>query len=1362
MKHFKCFNRLYVSFTGENTISRFIILCILFIICGSGTKTDASLVNRDPVLPPVAICKNISVQLGPGGNVTISGSDINGGSYDPDGTITSLTVSPDNFTCLQKGPNSVVLTVTDNEGLSSTCTATVTVEDRIPPVMICRNHTVYLDASGNGTITSTDLNNGSADNCASGLFLYISRTSFSCSDIGSPVAVTLIGTDASGNSSSCISQVTVLDTVSPVVNTRPFNLVLGSGGTATLNPSDVDNGSYDNCGTIILSVSPDAFNCSNLGQNTVTLTALDAHGNSTSRQVTISVTSTLKITDIMLTSCDLSQALALFEPEVDGGTGPYSFYWRGLDPATKPFMIIIPLPPSLQFSNSSFLQTPFFNSTMPVGYYDIRLVVTDGNGCTDSSDMTINHTGAIFNNQTFRYSKACEGEIKTYSVKYESDATYTWSVTNGTILGSDPDTSSINIMWNLGVVQGRIETTISEPNTLFPGGLCESTVIDSVTITPAPVPAFNNPSLNACSDDVSIYTLTGSYAYQGWTVTGGVITAGGKISDNFVSVRWGNGPSGTVSVSAGSDPSCTGTITVSVTIFNLSGTITSLSDITCNGGSDGSVTVAADPGTGLAPYAYSLDGGAFQPGGTFTGISLGNHTVRIRDALLCTFDLQFIINQPLPVTGSISAQVNVSCFLGNDGSVTIAASGGVAPYQFRLNAGPLQSLNIFSGLSAGSYLVTIQDSHGCTATVPVTITQPPVALNGSASVTDVACFGGSTGRIDLTVTGGTPPYSYLWNNGAAVEDITNLVAGDYSVVITDASGCIAIVNTTVNQPASALSATASVTNVLCFGGTTGAIDITVAGGTSPYTFVWNNGVTTEDLINLAAGSYFVMVTDLNGCMFSLTVPIIQPPSSVGGSVIARNNVSCFGGNNGTVTVGGSGGTGPWEYQLDAGTFQSSGTFGSLTAGTYNITIRDANMCTFVLPVTITEPSAPLGGNIVSQSDVLCFNGASGTVTVTGSGGTSPYGYSIDGGVFQSSGIFTGLNAGLHTIAIRDSNLCTFSLPVTLGQPVSPAGGSIISQTDVKCYGETTGNVTVLGSGGTPPYTYSINGGSFQTSGLFENLGAGTYNITVRDFNLCQFVMQVIIGQPASPLTVTITSTNVLCIGGASGTATALPSGGTAPYTFLWNTVPPQTTAMAANLPAGTYTVTVTDNNGCVSSGVATISQPSVALTATLTVTDVGCNGSSDGSINLTVSNGALPMTFLWSNGAVTEDLNGIAVGTYSVSVTDANGCTANGSATVSQPSVLSGNIIVTDVLCFGGNTGSLDLTITGGTSPYAFLWNTGSVTEDIVALAAGSYSVTVTDQHGCTTVVNASVAQPVYRTYRKYNLADKCFGLWRK
>jgi|WetSurSiteA1Bulk_404760.scaffolds.fasta_scaffold01249_4 gliding motility-associated-like protein len=1403
-----CFYRLFVSVSQARKALKATTLAILFIFAVSVSEAMVSDYKGKPILPPVAICKNISVQLGATGTVSITGSDVNNGSYDPDGNITNLAVTPSTFNCSQIGPNSVTLTVTDNEGLTSTCIATVTVEDHTPPVMICRNHTVYLDASGTVTISPADLDNGSSDNCGAGLIIYLSRTSFNCSDVGTPVAVTVIGTDASGNSSSCISQITVLDTISPVINVKPLEVVLGSSGTATIVPSDLDNGTFDNCGPVTLTVSPGVVSCSDLGKRTVTLTATDAHGNSSSLNSVISVSTTLSIAGMSLSSCDLSPTLALFEADTEGGDGSYSYLWKGLNPSSQPFMVIIPFPPSLQFSNISILESPFFNNTMANGFYDIRLIVTDGKGCADSSEITINKTGAVFNNQTMRNSEACEGEIKTYSVNYKTDAVYSWSVTNGTILTANPDTSRISVRWNLGVVQGRILTTIREPNILFTGGQCESTVVDTVTITPIPTPVFNNPSIIACSGSVITYTLTGTYAYQGWTITGGVITSGGRITDNYVTVRWGNGPAGNISVSVGNNSLCTGSVVLNVIVRNLSGAITSLADITCNGSSDGSITVAAATGTGTAPYSYSLDGGAFQAGGTFTGISLGNHFVRIRDAMLCTFDLPFVINQPAPVLGVVSVQTDVNCFGGTDGSVTISSSGGVAPYQYSINGGTLQSSNVFNGLSAGSYIITISDSHGCTDNVPCTIKQPAMPLNGSASVTNITCYGESTGRIDISVTGGTAPYAFLWNTGATSEDITNIPSGNYSVVITDASGCTTTVPAIVTQPPSGLSGSVMVTNVQCFGGITGSVDLTVTGGTLPYSYIWNNGALTEDLINVPAGSYSVIITDVNGCSTTLTTSVTEPSSAVNGSVVSTKNVSCTGGNDGSISVIGNGGIGPYEYQLGTGAFQSAGIFGSLTAGMYIITIRDVNLCLFSLQITITEPSVPLTGtiivtnincfgestgacdltvaggtspltylwnngavtedinnllsgnysvtvtdsfgctaivnalvdqpaaaltgNITSQTNVSAYGGNDGSVTISGSGGTQPYQYNLDGGSYQSSGTFSSLSAGNYIIGIRDINMCTSSIAVIITQPWIPLTANITAHNDVLCHGSENGSVTIAGWGGTLPYEYSIDGGAFQPSGTFNFLGAGTYTVTVRDVALDIFNIIFTITEP-DVLDVAVSGEDVHCYGGSTGSVTAIATGGTGPYTYEWNSVPVQLTPTAINLTAGTYSVTVTDENGCTSTNDVTISQPAVDMTISITHEDILCAGGNTGSATAVVTGGLAPYTYLWnSNPEQTKDVaTDLTAGTYNVTVTDSYGCIRTSSVSITEPQAVSVDWAVADASCPDSNDGSINLTISGGTSPYIVIWSDGVTTQNRSGLAPGTYNAVVTDKNSC-------------------------------
>ncbi|NMC39457.1 MAG: T9SS type B sorting domain-containing protein [Bacteroidales bacterium] len=1224
---------------------------------------ESSSQAQNPVLPPVALCRSINVILGPSGTVTISGSDVDGGSYDPDGTIVSRSVNPSTFYCTQLGANTVTLSVTDSEGLSSTCTTTVMVSDRTAPVVQCKNATAYLDISGKASISVADINNGSSDNCTAGFYLFLSRSVFDCQDIGSPVQITLTGTDGSGNSSSCVAQVTVLDTIAPRIFVKPFDLVLDTAGTAILLPENIDNGSFDNCGSLTLSVSPDTFTCSDLGQKTVILAGTDPNGNTSTRPVVITVSSTLRIKSVSLNSCDLVPTLALFQADIEGGNEDYSYFWKGLDENRKPFMVINTWPPSVHFYNTSTLATPYLNNNLPNNLYDIRLVITDGHGCVDTADITINKTDPVYNNETYRKSEACEGETRNYFVNYKPDATYSWSVVNGTILTADQDTSMISVRWDLGVPDGTVTATIIMENDEFPGEECEATVTDNVTIIPVPVPAFVSPDINVCSDSEITYTLADTYSNYLWAVTGGVVTGGGTESDNYVTVLWGSGPAGTIMVSAGNQLSCSGSVMINVSVSGLTGTITGLTNVTCNGLSDGTVTVEATSGTGVSPYEYSLDGEAWQSSGSFSSVSAGNHNIAIRDAASCTYVIPFIITQPSPVYGTLSGITDVSCLGGSNGSAAITATGGVAPYQYSLNGGAFQGSNTFVNLSAGLYTVTIRDNSGCEGTLSFTITQPLAALAGTISITDVSCFGGSTGEVNLEVSGGVPPYTYLWNNGQTTQDIKNLAAGDYSVLITDFRNCTLTVSATVAQPGSAVSASGSVLNVACFGESTGSIDLSPAGGVPPYTYLWSNGSTTQDISDLAAGTYSVTITDFNGCTANYSTAISQPVSPLGGAVSSQTNVSCRGGDDGTLTV-------------------------------------------------------------------------------TGTGGTLPYEYSLDGLAYQSSGAFTGLDAGGHTVTVRDGNLCEYNLAVTITEPDASLEGNVVSQVDVGCFGGNSGNVTVAGTGGTSPYNYAIDGGTFQTSGVFGNLSAGTHTITIRDFRLCLYDLVVTINQPAQPLSVSLTKTDVICRGDLTGSATAVAAGGTSPYSYTWNTTPVQTGSTASGLRAGTYTVTVVDDNGCQTSSDITISEPATSLTLISEVTNADCFGNATGAIDLTVSNGAEPVSYVWSTGATDQDLAGIPAGTYNVVATDLNGCIESSSITVEQPELLAASIEVTNVSCFGGNNGSANLTVTGGTSPYIFLWDGGQTTEDTGNLVPGTYSVTITDSNGCEITANCVVTEP--------------------
>ncbi len=565
-------------------------------------------------------------------------------------------------------------------------------------------------------------------------------------------------------------------------------------------------------------------------------------------------------------------------------------------------------------------------------------------------------------------------------------------------------------------------------------------------------------------------------------------------------------------------------------------------------------------------------------------------------------------------------------------------------------------------------------------TVLLLVFLAPMTMN--AQTIDSVCFNGIPDTLTSTApaTGGDGAFTYEWQDSVSGGVWTAIAASNtldfqpsaltqstfFRRKVTSTSCGTAYSNSVQIHVFDVFDSTStSVTNIACNGASTGSISLIMTGGNTPYSYAWSNGGSTASITGLAAGAYSVTVTDAAGCgtlNYSFT---ISEPTALVASIGSTANVSCNGDNTGSASASATGGIGPYTYAWSNGATTASNT--GLMAGTYTVTVTDASGCTDTEIVTITEPTA-LVASVGSSTNVLCNSGSNGSATATASGGTAAYTFLWSNG--SSTATVTGLSAGTYTVTVTDANGCTDTDIVTISEPAALVA-NVTSSNNASCNGSNDGAATASAAGGTAPYSFSWSNGA-STAGA-TGLIAGSYTVTVTDANGCTDTDVVNITEPAILVASISGNVNVSCNGGANGSLTASATGGTTAYTYLWSDG--STAATASGLSAGTYTVTITDANGCSDTESAIVTEPTLLLLSTSAV-NVTCNGGLDGAIDLTVSGGTTSYTFSWSSGAVTEDINSIAAGTYTVTVTDANGCSDNTSETLSEPAVLTGGSII--------------------------------------------------------------------------------------
>ncbi|KAF2341926.1 MBG domain-containing protein [Flavobacterium tistrianum] len=1074
-------------------------------------------------------------------------------------------------------------------------------------------------------------------------------------------------------------------------------------------------------------------------------------------------------------------------------------------------------------------------------------------------------------------STICIGANTTFSITASNATGYKWQVDQGGGFNDVPNSAPYS-----GVTSSTLTitgATAAMNGYLYRGiatgiGTCISAISNNalLTINSAPAITAHPSSTSVCLGGNAAFSVTASNAtgYQ-WYVDKG--TGFNAISNN---AQFSGVTTSTLTITGATAELggyayrvvVTGGCSPTATSFNVNLTINSAPSITAQPsassvcqGANTTFTANASNATGYQWQVDKGDGAGFVDitnGAPYSGATNATLTITGATVAMNGYSYRVVASgtcTPPATSNSASLTVNSAPAITSNPSSVSICSGGNTTFSVTASNATAYKWQVDNGQGGGFVDVANSLPYSGITTSTLTITGAPATFNGykyraiasgtctpaatssNATLTvnhisiimskaDVACFGDTTGQATATPSGGTGNYTYSWSNGADTATITGLVAGTYTVTVTDENLCSNTANVTVGQPLAPLTLTkGTVSNTSCYGGANGTAQVIASGGTPNYTYSWNTNPiqTTPTASGLSAGTYTVTVKDANQCVKTLNVTISEPSALI--ITPSQNDVSCNGGSNGSATISVTGGTGAYTYNWSTGSHNT--TINGLMAGNYTVTVIDENNCQDSHTFEITQP--PVLTATQSQTDVLCNGGATGTATVTPSGGAGNYTYvwSPSGG---SAATATGLPADTYNCKITDKNGCSITKTFIIGEPsvldatisptnatcstggeaeVIPSGGvgnftylwtpgnattrvitnlspgnysckitdgngcsitrnvtinttntlvANTDQTDVLCSGGNTGSASVFPSGAAGPFTYewTPNVGSTDT---VNNLTAGNYSVKIIASNGCSIIKNFTINEPSAIVITPGAKTNVTCNGGNNGSASVSVVGGTGGYTYSWDTTPAQSTATATGLKAGTYTVTVTDANSCSKTQSITITEPD-ALIATTSQTDVSCNGGSNGTATVNVTGGTGLYTYSWSpSGGTAATASGLAAGTYTVTVKDANLCQTTASLTITEPSALTATIAKTDVLCNQASNGTATVTPSGGTGTYTYSWSpSGGTAATATGLSPNTYTVTVTDENGCSVTESVQITEPTVLSATDTHTNVSCNG----
>jgi len=970
-------------------------------------------------------------------------------------------------------------------------------------------------------------------------------------------------------------------------------------------------------------------------------------------------------------------------------------------------------------------------------YYVVT--VTDANECTVKDSISISEPSAVNIVSTSFTEPLCNGDTT-------GTATVT-SVTGGTVVGAYTYLWAVNAGSQTAATATGLSANINYDVTVFDDSLC----FDVATVT------LTQPTqLHA-----NISTSTISHCYAGSDGNATAIGSGGTeagLYDFQWGVNTGNQVTATATglsantyyvVTVTDDNSCTAVDSVSIsepTPINIQ--TDSITNVLCNGDNTGAVAftvIGGTPNPNPNNYEYSFNDISYINDSSYTGMTAGNYWIYVKDANACKDSLNFDITEPLNPISLTPSSSNSTCSASN-GSATVTAIDGTPGYTYSWADDITDTTNTLSNISAGGYVVSVTDTHGCIESITVNVSDFGAGTLTFLNDTHNVCYGDTIGTVEVNILGGTAPYNYTWDNGQTDSIATNLGAGTYTVEVEDDNNCIVTSSFTILD-STEINITLTQYNLNCFNDNSGIITADVTGGsptnTTDYNYSWNNGlagINLDSISGLSATEYILSVTDQYNCLITDTIILTQPDSLVLDSIIITN-LRCYNDFSGAAEINTiSGGTTPYSYAWSNS--ESTTIINNLNIGTYIVTVIDQNLCAISDSIDIEQPDSIIVTSVIQPT--FC-NRNLGHINLDVTGGTTDYSFNWASGLIDSNFVDT-LYAGTYNLTITDAHGCQYSNNYQIQN--IPAGIiAVVDSSNLNCYNDNSGKIITQIIGGTPIYNFKweIENSVIQSNNLTENIdsifniSAGTYTLTVKDSNNCITTKEILISQPDS-LQVSFTHSNITCNGDDDAYIYTNVQGGTESYNYNWSNG--ATNDTLNNLNGGTYQLELTDHNGCQLTDSISIIEPSI-LVLKNSKKDVSCNDGSNGEIHLSFYGGTAQYSLNWDNIEInTIDSIHMVAGTYHIIITDSLGCKKRNTIEITQPEAYELNYTKNNATCFGFNDGSIELNITGETKPYTYLWSTNETTNSIDSLNLGLYTIQILDSNLCEYNDTIEITQP--------------------